>query len=235
MNTGRERLDLIERTLLVSKNGTAGQGIALQKELSSFIEYSGTVPAPRFIAGVDLAYHADWAVAVILVLDNRQNEIERVVVRRKVEFPYVPGLLTYREFPAFWDAYQQLKTEPDVFIFDGQGLAHPRRMGIAVHAGILINSPTIGCAKSPLYGDYHLPGSNLFDKEPITINDVTIGYVIRTRENVKPVFVSSGYVINPMQAAQIVTNNVTRFKLPLATHLADKISKLEKRILFNDR
>ena len=151
----------------------------------------------------------------------------------KIKFPYIPGLLSFREGPLFLKTYKKIKSKPDLIIFDGQGIAHPRKFGIAAHLGLFINIPTIGCAKSKLYGEYTEPEkikgarSYLFNKEKNKI-----GIVLRTRTNVKPVFVSPGYLVGIDEAADIIMNCIDKYRIPEPIRFADQaVSEYKKSIL----
>jgi len=139
---------------------TPAQAVAIQRKLAARVVCRGRVPTPRFVAGADLAFSSDGidCIAGVVVWDVLRREIvEQRVVHRAVQFPYVPGLLTFREAPALLAALRQLQCEPDVFLFDGQGYAHPRRCGLACHMGVLLDRPSVGCAKSILIGRYIPP------------------------------------------------------------------------------
>ena len=139
-----------------------------------------------------------------------------------VSFPYVPGLLTFREGPVVLAALARLRLEPDLLIFDGQGLAHPRRLGIAAHIGVLVDRSGIGCAKSRLWGKHQEPGSEKGDYALLRDGQEVIGAVVRTRTRVKPVYVSVGHRIDLAQAIEYVLGCCTRFRLPETTRLAHR-------------
>lgn len=144
-------------------------------------------------------------------------------------FPYIPGLLTFREAPAIIAALRNLKHSPDILLCDGQGIAHPRRLGIACHLGLLVDMPAIGCAKSRLIGHYQEPALEKGARTPLLIGQEQVGSVVRTRENVKPVFVSIGHKIDLPTAEQIVLTCATRYRLPEPTRLADQLVAAAKR------
>jgi deoxyribonuclease V len=149
--------------------------------------------------------------------------VETATVARKVNFPYIPGLLSFREAPACIAAIEKLKAMPDVFIIDGQGFAHPRRFGLASHIGVLVNKPTLGCAKSRLTGDFDEPGRRKGSFSPLTDGDEIIGAVLRTRTDVKPVFVSMGHKCTLQDAIKIVLKCTTRYRLPEPSRLAHQL------------
>lgn len=149
--------------------------------------------------------------------------LETVHAVNKLTFPYVPGLLSFREAPTCLDALANLSVEPDVIMVDGHGIAHPRRLGIASHIGLFVDIPTIGCAKKKLVGEYEIPGEQKGSFSTLTHKDEQIGVVLRTRDNVKPVFVSVGNNCSLEQAKEIVLSCAVKYRLPEPTRLADKL------------
>ena len=171
--------------------------ILLQKELSKRIIRKSSIGDIRTIAGVDTGYKNNIAKAVISILSYPDLELmESVAAEESLSYPYVPGLLSFREGPAILKAVKHLKSMPDLFIFDGQGIAHPRRLGIASHMGVLLDIPTIGCAKTRLIGIYDGPDSDIGHYTFLRDKGEIIGAVVRTRARVKPVFVSIGHKID---------------------------------------
>ncbi len=178
----------------------------------------------RYIAGTDISFNkfstTVFAGIVVLTFPALQP-IAYSLVKKEVTFPYVPGYLAFREVPALLDAWQLLLFKPDVLVLDGHGIAHPRRMGIAAHFGTLIDHATIGCAKKKLYGRYEEPGpargaySPLLDKQ-----GGVIGNVLRTKEKVKPVFISPGHRTDVATSMDIILPCVRRHRLPEPTRLA---------------
>jgi deoxyribonuclease V len=197
--------------------------------------------APKLIAGIDCAFSRDGkkiiAAVVVLKLPDF-TLVETTSAVRKVTFPYIPGLLSFREAPVCIAAVEKLKSKPNIFIIDGQGIAHPRRLGLAAHLGLFFDKPTIGCAKSRLIGVYEEPGQQkgahtlLKDKKstPSTQHE-TIGAVLRTRTNVKPVFVSVGNKCLLKDAIEITLTCAVKYRLPEPTRLAHQlVSKLKLKI-----
>ncbi len=182
----------------------------------------------RLIAGVDVSVKDDLSKAAIVVLRYPELEIvETVVSTIKTVFPYVPGLLTFREGPVILECVEKLKAEPDVFVFDGQGLAHPRKMGLATHMGIILNRPSIGSAKSHLYGTYEMPEKNKGDFSLMTGTDgIAIGAVLRTRDNTNPVFVSPGHLTDIPAAVKIILNCSPKYKIPEPIRAAHRAASL---------
>jgi len=198
----------------------------IQRDLATRVVRTGNVQRPRLIAGADLAFSRDGSkcIAGIVVWDMRAEAIvEEHVVRRPLLFPYVPGLLSFREAPALLAAIRKLRCEPDIFMFDGHGFAHPRRIGLASHVGLFLDLPAIGCAKSLLVGDFKDPATTKGSSSPLTHHGERIGTVLRTRDGVKPVFVSVGHRISLKHAGRIVLQCATRFRLPEPTRLADRL------------
>ncbi|KLO24181.1 endonuclease V [Marinitoga sp. 1197] len=215
------------------KNIEIKKCIEIQKNLSKKINLKKLTKTPEIVAGVDLSFFKDYGIAIIIEINRDFKEIELVYHYQKVEFPYIPGLLAFRELPIFIEAWKKLKTKPDLVFFDGQGIAHPRKMGIATHASFFINIPTIGVAKSRLFGNYIEPcfekgcSSYLFDKEKSKI-----GIVLRTRDNVKPVFVSPGNYITLEETKNITLQYTTKYKIPEPTRLAHIYSQKIKTKIF---
>jgi deoxyribonuclease V len=217
------------------------QAAALQKRLAGKVRFTPLKKPPKLIAGLDCAFSRDGQkiIAVVVVLKPAGFElIETKSAVRNVAFPYIPGLLSFREGPVCIAAVEKLKSKPDLFIVDGQGIAHPRRLGLAAHLGLLLDKPTVGCAKSRLTGTFEEPppekGSYSFLKDKKTIMykialnlQVTeheiIGAVVRTRSNVKPLFVSVGNKCLLDDAIKITLACTTRYRLPEPTRLAHQM------------
>lgn len=205
----------------------------LQRELSSRIVRRGRLTRIRLVAGADVAFlkHPPRAVAAVLVLSYPKLEVvETQWAISTLRFPYIPGLLAFREAPALLRAFGKLRCEPDLVLIDGQGLAHPRGFGIASHIGLWLDKPTIGCAKSPLYGRFETPAvprgswSAILDGR-----SHRIGSVLRTREGTKPIFISVGHRIGLAQARRYVLDCTRGFRIPEPTRLADQIVGRIKR------
>jgi len=199
----------------------------LQLKLAQQVSLKDQFKNPRFVAGVDVGFEDKGKItrAAIAVLNYPElTLIDKSITRTKTVFPYVPGYLSFRELPAVLIALEQLKTIPDMFLCDGQGIAHPRRFGIACHLGVLTGIPSIGVAKSRLIGTYAEPGptkgeqSDLYDKEE------KIGIVLRSRSRVKPLYISPGHHISMMSAVQWVLNCTTRYRLPETTRVAHRLA-----------
>lgn len=203
---------------------TPKQAVALQRRLAPLVSTRDEITKIRFIAGADLAFSEDKKAAIAGVLVFQYpglQEVERVWARAPVPFPYVPGLLSFREGPILLKAFRRLQTRPDLLMIDGQGLAHPRRLGIASHLGLLLDIPTIGCAKSRLCGEFQEPGLKRGAWSPLKIERETIGAVLRSRDGVKPLFISVGHRLSLKTAIQWVLRCHEGYRLPKPTREAD--------------
>jgi deoxyribonuclease V len=210
------------------------EAIELQKKLAGRVRFIPLRKPPQLVAGLDCAFTKDGqriiAAVVILKLPDFET-IETQSAVCKVSFPYVPGLLSFRESPACLKAVEKLKTTPDLFIVDGQGIAHPRRLGIASHLGLFFDKPTVGCAKSRLVGIYEEPPMQKGSFSPMRDKQETIGAVVRTRTNVKPVFVSVGHKCTLNDAIDAVLACADKYRLPEPTRIAHQlVSRLKLEI-----
>jgi deoxyribonuclease V len=213
---------------------TAQQASAIQRRLAGRVQQLPLARPPRLIAGLDAAFSGEdrWCLAAAVLWDmHEQTVIEQHVAVRPLTFPYVPGLLSFREAPAVLAALRRMRTPPDVLIYDGHGVAHPRRFGIACHLGVILDRPTIGCAKSRLIGTHREPGSRRGSIAPLRDAAEVIGCVLRTQRSVRPVFVSVGHLIDLRAAQQIVLACTVRFRLPEPTRLADQLVGAARRAL----
>jgi len=224
---------------LHSWNLSYSQAIALQKQLAQQVQQIELKTRPKTIAGLDCALSSDGqrivAAVVVLGLPNLMQGlweplaksefelIEMATACQKLTFPYIPGLLSFRESPACIAAVEKLKKEPDVFMIDGQGLAHPRRFGIATHLGLFFDRPTIGCAKSKLLGSFEEPSPEKGAYSPLKDGDDVIGAVVRTRAGVEPVFVSVGNKCLLKDAIEITLAWTTKYRIPEPTRLAHQL------------
>lgn len=198
----------------------------VQEELSDKVRLTPPSKPPASVAGVDSAFFDDRIISTACLFKFPSLElIEETFAIREVRFPYIPGLLSFREGCSTIEAVEKLKTRPDIIIFDGQGIAHPRGLGIASYAGVLLDIPSIGCAKSRLVGEYNEPGKTKGSWSPLNILDKTVGAVLRTRANVKPVFVSPGHRIDIEGSVRLVLECTTAYRLPEPIRRADALSK----------
>jgi deoxyribonuclease V len=198
----------------------------VQIELSKRVRIQALQMDPSNIAAVDAAFDGESVIAVAsLFAYPSLLHIADAVAREKVRFPYVPGLLSFREGHAFISAIRKLKQTPDVIILDGQGIAHPLGCGIASHIGVLLDLPTIGCAKSRLVGEYSEPGPEKGQWSPLIYKKEQVGAVLRTRDNVRPVFVSPGHLIDLCSSVAIVLQSLTQYRIPEPLRRADHLTK----------
>ncbi len=202
---------------------TTEQARELQEELRRRVELRPLPSDIRLVAGADVAFSRErnMVFAAVLVLRLPEFEVvEQVGSHIPCPFPYVPGLLSFREGPAVVEAFRRVHRRPDVVIFDGQGMAHPRRIGLATHMGLWLRTPTVGCAKSRLVGEHVSPGPEKGERVPLLEEGEQIGVVLRTRTEVKPVFVSPGHMADLETAADLVLRCCPRYRLPEPTRLA---------------
>jgi deoxyribonuclease V len=225
--------------LLHAWDVSPGEAIAIQQQLRGLIrqEWDPMSAEVRRVAGIDVGIKKGVARAAVVVLTYPElAPLDVALAEQAVSFPYVPGLLTFREGRVVLAALARLQVEPDLLIFDGQGVAHPRRLGIAAHIGVLVDRPSIGCAKSRLWGKHQEPGSEKGDytllRDPSMLlrtgGQEIIGAVVRTRTKVKPVYVSVGHRIDLAGAIGYVLGCCTRFRLPETTRLAHRAAAGEK-------
>ena len=200
--------------------------ISLQKELAGLVSLEdGTPKEIRYIAGADVSMnrYEKEIFAGIVVLDFRTLEVaEYAVVAGVAAYPYIPGLLSFREAPALIDCWNKLKVRPDVLLLDGQGIAHPRGLGIAAHIGVLLDVPTIGCAKSLLYGKHGELGEEAGDSTglyDVSLENV-IGTVLRSKRKTKPIIISPGHKVSVARAQEIVRLTIEKHRLPEPTRQA---------------
>jgi deoxyribonuclease V len=183
--------------------------------------------SPATVAGLDVAYDGDRLAAAVVVLDAADLSVrDTAVVRGRPAFPYVPGLFAFREVPALLEALDRLTVRPDVLVCDGQGLAHPRRFGLAAHLGVLTDMPSYGVGKTRLVGEYEPVGEERGARSPLIDSGETVGAVLRTRTGVKPVFVSVGHRIDLDTACALTLRLTPRYRLPETTRAADHACRL---------
>ena len=192
------------------------EAIKIQKDLKSNISLKKSFSKIDKIAGADVSYYQNKMIAGVIIFEFPNLKIiERKSFISPVNFPYIPGFLTFREGPSLLATFKKIKNEPDVILFDGQGIAHPRRMGIASHLGLFLNKPTIGCAKSRLSGKYASVGEEKGDYALLREGEEVLGAVLRTRKKVKPIFVSPGNKIDLLTSIDIVLKCIDKYKLPV--------------------
>ena len=199
------------------------QALEIQQRLAAQVSKRSEVTTPRFIAGVDISVGKGegMATGAVVVLQYPElSVVETKVARGKLDFPYIPGLLSFRESPLTLAACQKLTITPDLILVDGQGIAHPRRLGLASHLGLLLNTPTIGCAKSRLCGSHEAPRIEPGSYAEVVDRGEIIGAALRTKLGVKPVYVSIGHKIDLQTAIYWVMNCCRGYRLPEPTRLA---------------
>ena len=236
---------------------TPKRAVQIQRDLAGKIVRTGGVSRLSLVAGADLAFlrglarnadresvalrgsarakargfvEGDECIAGVVVWDVRARQVvEQHVAYRPVRFPYIPGLLSFREAPALVAVLRKLRCEVDVFMFDGQGLAHPRRFGLACHVGLLIDRPSLGCAKSLLVGGCEPPRHTKGSTTPLKHHGERIGMAVRTRDGVKPVYVSLGHRLSLPAAVEVTLASCNGYRLPEPIRLADQLVAREKR------
>ena len=207
---------------------TVAEARLVQEQLRPRVITSGTIAAPRRIAGIDAHYAParGLAWAAVAVLDGASLElVESAMAAVPLNFPYVPGYLSFRETPAALAALALLREPPDLLMVDGQGYAHPRRMGIASHIGLLADIPTVGVAKSRLVGTHDEPALARGSAAPLHHQGERIGTVLRSRDGVRPLYVSVGHRLDLASAVSLVLATLRRHRLPEPTRLADILSR----------
>ena len=206
--------------------------VAIQRSLRDRIVLRGPTHHVRLVAGVDVSYSKGsdrfYGGIVVLRLPDLEtvDEAHHAAVMR---FPYVPGLLSFRELPVLEPAFAALRTTPDAVICDAHGVAHPRGLGLASHLGLLLDRPTIGCAKSRLVGEHGAPGPAVGEHAPLRIDDRVVGSVLRTRRGVRPVFVSPGHRVGLAPARRLVLRCLDGVRLPEPTRRAHHLVNAVRR------
>lgn len=212
---------------------TPKEAVQIQKQLSGRVREKNRLESVRFIAGADIAIsrHPPLAYAGVVVLSFPDLEIvETQQTVMELTFPYVPGLLAFRESPALLKTFEKLRQEPDLVMIDGQGLAHPRGFGIACHIGLWLEKPTIGCAKSRLFGEHGPPAHERGSYAPLTGDqNRVIGAVLRTKDGTNPVYVSVGHRIDLPTAIRYTLDCARGYRIPEPTRQADLFVERIKR------
>ncbi|MDH3975893.1 MAG: deoxyribonuclease V [Deltaproteobacteria bacterium] len=206
-----------------SWNVSTAEAVEIQKALSKRVLLKPLAKAVHRVAGIDVSYDrgSDHFHSAIVVFSFPEMEpVEMVTASSRVTFPYIPGFLSFREGPVVMEAFKKLIKKPHLLIFDGQGIAHPRRLGIASHLGVLLGIPSIGCAKSRLCGEYNEPGSEKGDSSPLKIGNDELGLVLRSKRGVKPLFVSPGHLIDVKGSKAMVLAATGKYRLPEPTRQA---------------
>ena len=202
---------------------STARALEIQQRLATQVSKKSAVTTPRFIAGVDISTGKGegMATGAVVVLNYPElRVVETKVARGNLNFPYIPGLLSFRESPLTLAACQQLTIAPDLILVDGQGIAHPRRLGLASHLGLLLNTPTIGCAKSLLCGSHEAPSIEPGSYTEVVDKGEIIGVALRTKRGVKPVYVSIGHKVDLQTAIYWIMKCCHGYRLPEPTRLA---------------
>jgi len=217
---------------------SVAEAVEMQHRLAVRVLRGGGIAHPHYIAGVDLSISRVGRVATgaVVVLEYPSLRlVEARVISGEVDFPYVPGLLSFREAPLVLRACQALEIKPDLILVDGQGIAHPRRIGLASHLGLFLDTPTIGCAKSRLCGSHQAPGAEPGEYAELVDNREIIGVVLRTKVKTNPVYVSVGHKIDLPTAVHWIMGCCKGYRLPEPLRLAHQAAggnlKLEKNVL----
>ncbi len=199
------------------------EALTIQRQLAAQVSRSSEVTTPHFIAGVDISVNRALGAATgaVVVLNYPELRlVETKIANGKLDFPYIPGLLSFRESPLTLAACERLTTTPDLILVDGQGVAHPRRMGLACHLGLFLNTPTIGCAKSLLCGSHEVPEVESGSYAEVVDKGETIGVALRTKQGGKPIYVSIGHKVDLQTAVYWVLECCRGYRLPEPTRLA---------------
>jgi deoxyribonuclease V len=211
------RTDLLTEFLSICKRKDYKAAIQFQDEIKALIPGKPARRKIQNICGLDISFDKGssrvFAAASVHLFPDL-TIIEQQGIDSKTEFPYIPGLLAFREGPVIVELLEKVKSPVDLLLFDGQGIAHPRGAGIASMMGLLLNKPSIGCAKTRLVGEYDEPGTRKGASSPLTHNDTIIGSVLRTRDNVKPVFVSVGYRFDLERSVDTVLKCCPKYRIP---------------------
>jgi deoxyribonuclease V len=201
------------------------EAVDVQRRLAGLVERHPRLGQVRRVAGVDVSIRDDMARAAVVVLSiSALQLLDYAVAERTVAFPYVPGLLAFREGPVVMEALERVGNEPDLLIFDGHGLAHPRRLGIACHIGVLADIPAIGCAKSRLCGQHDEPGPEPGDYALLVDKGEVVGAALRTRVGANPVYVSIGHRVDLATSLEYVRACTRGYRLPEATRWAHRVA-----------
>ena len=209
---------------------TAAKARKMQLAMKERVQVVPLREKPRFVAGADAAFLDGEVLAVACLFTYPELElIDTQTAILELTFPYVPGLLSFREGPAVISAVRKLKKRPDVLILDGQGIAHPQMIGLASHVGLLLDIPTIGCAKSRLVGEFREPGWKRGSTSPLVYKGQMVGTVLRSKDGVRPLFISPGHMVDFQDSVDLVLSCSKGYRLPEPTRAADLETKKRKR------
>lgn len=201
-----------------------------QEKLRKKVSLENDFEKLELIGGTDCAFDEKKIYCAFTVFSFPAIKLIEIKTSRvKIRFPYIPSFLSYREKEGYLKTYRKLKNKPDVILFDGQGISHPRGLGLASHLGVLLAKPTIGCAKSRLVGEYQMPNKERGSSSPLIHNGWIIGYVLRTQNNVAPLFISPGHKIDFATAKDLVLRTAIRYRLPEPLRVAHIVCQSLKR------
>lgn len=203
------------------------EAAAIQERLSDAVITHDDLGPVRTVAGVDIGFAENYTItrAAVAVLTFPDLQIcDQAIVNLPTTFPYIPGLLSFREAPAALEALSKLSVQPDLLLCDGQGRAHPRRFGLACHLGLLCDIPSIGVAKSRLVGEHERVGEERRSQQPLMHDGEVIGMVLRTRTNIKPLYISIGHRVSLATAVEYVLRCTPKYRLPETTRQADRLA-----------
>lgn len=224
--------EALARDEALAWDGDVTRARALQTELALRVRVEDDYPPLRLLAGVDVGFEADGSItraAAVLIKAQTLQPVAEVIARLPTRMPYIPGLLSFRELPAVLQALAELPQQPDLIFVDGQGVAHPRGLGIAAHLGVITGLPTIGVAKSILVGHHGELGPLRGDRTDLVHRGRVIGTVLRSKDRIKPLIVSPGHRVSQASAPDLVLACCTRYKLPEPTRLADRLASRRDR------
>ncbi len=216
-------IKLLKINQLHDWNVSPKEAVNIQKSLADKILIRSAPAHPNYIAGADISYNrrSDYFFAAVVILDYSTLETVEIQTASGVStFPYIPGLLSFREIPLLIKCFEKISIIPDVIMCDSQGYAHPRRFGLACHLGLLLNLPTIGCAKSRLIGEGKLPEIRKGNYTELIDKNEIIGAILRSKDNTNPLFISPGHLINISKSVEIVLQSCVRYRIPEPTRLA---------------
>jgi len=217
-------------------NITPKEAVKIQKSLAKKVSFQKIPEKISTIAGFDISYHykSEQMIAGVVVLEYPSlKEIDKYFYTNKISFPYISGLLSFREAPIVLELIQKNSLQVDVNIFDGHGIAHPRGIGLASHIGVLLNIVSLGCAKSKLVGDYELPKGSKGSNTDLTYKNKVVAKVLRTKNNVKPVFISVGNRLILEELSEFMLGCTTKYRIPEPTRLAHNAVTEYKRKYMN--
>lgn len=207
---------------------TGRDAVALQRQLAPRVVLTpGPRIEPRRVAGVDVSHelHGQRLFAAVVVLSWPDLQpVARSSAEAEAWFPYIPGLLSFRELPALLEAFRRLPLRPDLVLVDGQGVAHPRRLGLASHLGLWLDIPTIGCGKNRLCGEHGAPGLRKGDRVPLLVDGEELGTLLTTRDRVKPLYISPGHLLDLDSAAALTLSCTSRYRLPEPIRCAHQLT-----------